>query len=247
MIYSMKAFHKIALLWIGLRVFADPTTAATIKITDYFTEPKEIALAMAAAGDDVSRIQELSSSGVDVNARGRSGLTPIVLAAINHSKRAYKSLLVLGADPNVQFQETGSSALSIAASIADSSYLELALAHGGKPNQVNPLTGLTPMWRSIEEILPVNVKLLAAAGADVNFPDGSGVTPLMFAAGANRYDIDLILLDAGADPRRKNKWGNSLLWYIRHNRADPQSKFFEWKEEVVGRLRALGIVTEQGS
>jgi ankyrin repeat protein len=243
----MKAFRKISLLCLGFCLFTVPITAATIKITDYFTVPQEIALATAAASDNVPQIQKLAGMGTNINARGRSDLTPLMLAAINHNKQAYECLLKLGADPNIQFQETGSSAVLVAAAIADSSFLEQALVHGGKPNQVNPLTGLTPIWRSIEEILPTNVKLLAAAGADVNFPDGRGVTPLMFAAGSNRYDIDLILLDAGADPRQKNKWGNSLLWYIHHNRADPQSKFFEWKEEVVGRLRTLGIDTEHGS
>ncbi len=243
---SMKLRPGIALLRIGLCILAGPIKGAPVKVADYFTELGEVAMAAAAAGDDGQRIRELRAAGVNVNARGRANLTPVLLAALNHSKRAYESLLELGADPNVQFQETGSSALSIAAALADSSYLELALAHGGKPNQINPTTGLTPIWRSIEEMLPANVRLLAAAGADVNFADGSGETPLMFAAGANRYDIDLVLLDAGADPRQRNKWGNSLLWYIHHNRADPHSKFFEWKEEVVGRLRSLGIDTDHG-
>ena len=243
----MKRFIPFLIVLAALNIFVASVKAAQIKVTDYFTEPKEIAMAAAAAGNDASRIRELKVAGVDVNVRGRGNLTPILLAITSHNKKAYECLLELGADPNVQFQETGSSALSTAAAMADSSYLEQALEHGGKPNQVNPTTGLPPIWRSIGEMLPDNVRLLAAAGADVNFADGNGVTLLMLAAAINRYDIDLILLNAGADPGRRNKWGNSLLLYIHHNRADPHSKFFEWKEQVVERLRKLGIDTEHAT
>jgi hypothetical protein len=238
---------KMTLLLSAIFLLASRAHAAPVETSDYFSDPKELAIAAAAENNDASKIRELKAAGVDVTVHGRSNLTPLYLAASSHSKKAYECLLELGADPNVQFQETGASALALAAAMADSAFLSDALAHGGKPNQVNPTTGLTPIWRSMDEILPANVKILAAAGADVNFSDSNGDTPLMFAAGANRYDIDLILLDAGADPRRRSKWGNSLLWYIHHNRADPQSKFYAWKEAVVERLQKLGIDTETGN
>jgi ankyrin repeat protein len=243
----MKPYRMTALVLCAVCLLGSRGYAASIKAADYFSESNEVAMATAAESNNASKIRELKAAGVDVNARGRNNLTPLYLAATSHSMKAYACLLELGADPNVQFQETGASALAIAAATADSTFLSQALAHGGKPNLVNPTTGLTPIWRSVEEILPDNVKILAAAGADVNLANSNGVTPLMFSAGANRYDIDLILLDAGADPRRRNIWGNSLLWYIHHNRADPQSKFYTWKEEVVERLRKLGIDTEKGN
>ena len=239
----MNPYRKIALLLCVICLQGSKCDAAPTQAADYFGKSREVAMAMAALSNNASKIRELKGAGVDINARGRGNLTPLYLAATSRSLKAYVCLLELGADPNVQFQETGASALAIAAAMADSSFLSQALAHGGKPNQVNPTTGLTPIWRSMEEMLPDNVKILAVAGADVNFPNASGVTPLMFSAGANRYDIDLILLDAGADPRR----GNSLLWYIHHNRADPQSKFYAWKEEVVERLSKLGVDTENGN
>jgi ankyrin repeat protein len=242
----MKSCRKIVPLLIAVCLLGPVARAAPFKAADYFSQAKELAMAAAAENDDASKIRELKAAGVDVNAHGRGNLTPLYLAAISRSKKAFECLLELGADPNVQFQETGASALAIAAAMADSSFLSQALAHGGMPNQVNPTTGLTPIWRTMDEMLPKNVKILAAERADVNFANSNGVTPLMFAAGANRYDIDLILLDAGADPGRKNNWGNSLLWYIHHNRADPQSKFYAWKEEVVERLRKLGIDIENG-
>ena len=243
----MKPYRMITLLLCAMCLLGSKGYAAPIQAADYFIESKEVAMATAAESNNASKIRELKAAGVDVNARGRGNLTPLYLAATSHSMKAYVCLLELGSDPNVQFQETGASALAIAAAMSDSSFLSQALAHGGKPNQVNPTTGLTPIWRSMDEMLPDNVKILVAAGADVNFANSNGVTPLMFSAGANRYDIDLILLDAGADPRRRNIWGNSLLWYIHHNRADPQSKFYVWKEEVVERLRKLGIDNKNGN
>jgi uncharacterized protein len=237
---------KITVLMSTICLIASRAHAAPFKASEYFSDPKKLAMATAAENNDASKIRELKASGGDVNAAGRGNLTPLYLAASSHSKKAYECLLELGADPNAQFQETGASALAVAAAMADSEFLSEALAHGGKPNLVNPTTGLTPIWRSMDEMLPENVKILSAAGADLNLANSNGVTPLMYSAGGNRYDIDLILLDAGADPRKVNRWGNSLLWYIHHNRADPQSKFYAWKEVVVERLQKLGIDTENG-
>jgi ankyrin repeat protein len=172
----MKSCRKILPLLITVCLLGPVARAAPLKAADYYSQTKELAIAAAAENNDASKIRELKAAGVDVNAHGRGNLTPLYLAATSRSKKAFECLLELGADPNVQFQETGASALAIAAAMADSSFLSQALAHGGKPNQVNPTTGLTPIWRSMDEMLPNNVKILAAEKADVNFANSNGVT-----------------------------------------------------------------------
>jgi ankyrin repeat protein len=245
MIHSSRDLFRVGFFCLYCFVLTKDARASSIDVVTYFSDPQGLALANAAQDNDVSLIRHLSAAGVDVNFKGRSNLTPLLVALVHRSKKAYETLLELGADPNVQFSETGGCALSSAAAIEESYFLKQALAHGGNPNLVNPRTGLTPIWGSVEQILPENVKILAVAGANVNFPNSDGVTPMMIASGGNRYDLVLILLDLGADPRRRNHWGNSVLWYIRHTRTDPNSKFFKWKEEVIARIRALGVDTEQ--
>ena len=50
------------------------------------------------------------------------------------------------------------------------------------------------------------VERLLAAGADVNLADADGLTPLMASAMNGSFAITRLLLDAGADPGKCNKW-----------------------------------------
>jgi len=50
------------------------------------------------------------------------------------------------------------------------------------------------------------VECLLAAGVDVNLADADGFTPLMASAMNGSFAITRLLLDAGADPGKRNKW-----------------------------------------
>jgi ankyrin repeat protein len=56
------------------------------------------------------------------------------------------------------------------------------------------------------------VKKEVASGASLNQGDDAGFTPLHIAIQEKRVDVVNFLLENGADPNQKDKYGNSPLW-----------------------------------
>ncbi|MEM9907913.1 MAG: ankyrin repeat domain-containing protein [Cyanobacteria bacterium P01_D01_bin.44] len=63
---------------------------------------------------------------------------------------------------------------------------------------------------------------LIDAGADVNWIDSEGVTPLILAAFKGHSELAQLLLEHGADPTVKDQWDRTALDYaLRRGEADP--------------------------
>ncbi|MEM7066023.1 MAG: ankyrin repeat domain-containing protein [Cyanobacteria bacterium P01_B01_bin.77] len=64
--------------------------------------------------------------------------------------------------------------------------------------------------------------LLIDHGADVDWIDGEGVTPLILAAFKNHIELVQLLLDQGADTTVRDQWNRTALDYaLRRGAADP--------------------------
>jgi ankyrin repeat protein len=64
------------------------------------------------------------------------------------------------------------------------------------------------------------VRALLDAGVDVDRKYASDYTALMIASSYGYADIASILIDAKADPRLKNGYGNTALKYAKQNKDD---------------------------
>jgi uncharacterized protein len=71
------------------------------KAEDFFSDKDVIALCRAIEKKDAAEIDRLVKSGVNVNVKGRSNMTPL-LWAFPMGEDAFKQMLDLGADPNVK-------------------------------------------------------------------------------------------------------------------------------------------------
>lgn len=205
-------------------------------------ENQEVAdLAIAAAKGDVEQMARLVSDGVDINASGEYGQTPLFWAFYAHNKNGFAFLLKHGADPNAR-DENGDGMIHLAAADEDPTYLRLALDHGGDPN-LRDTRGIfpTPIFRAIEPIKNDNLKLLIDRGANVDFRDAAGETPIMAAADLNNYSKVYLLLVCGADFRLKDFGGNSIIWNIEHASFDEAGDTGHWRTKVVAFLRQHGI------
>ncbi|MEZ5489866.1 MAG: ankyrin repeat domain-containing protein [Gammaproteobacteria bacterium] len=189
-------------------------------------EPNEIwrdvrvrELAIAGAQGDLSKIEDLVESGVDINSAGEFGATPIWWSIQRQNKAGYLKMLELGADPNKVWSRSGRTFTYYVATLGDSYYLEQALKHGANPNQItNTVAKTTPLYAAASHPRSHvrNTKLLIDFDADVNVKNSIGETPLMFALLMGRFDTAYLLVEAGTDLTvRQTLTDKSALDYLK--------------------------------
>jgi len=214
---------------------------ARVNAAEFYSDKKTIALVRAAGKGDIKRIDALVSEGVDVNARGKDGFTPIMGALARLNLAGVKRLLQLGANPNVTVIG-GDSAISLAAKIDDPRFLQAMLEYSGDANYVNPRTAWSLLHEATISYRMKSVELLTQHGANLNVQDRNGETPLMLASNLNRYVIAYYLLQHGADYKLTNNIGKTVVNSIEDFPIDPKSDGYVWKNKVIKYLRDRGVM-----
>jgi len=138
----------------------------------------------------------LLSLGADT----RSGFAPdetsaLILAAVRGHNPLVKELLIRGADPEALDPE-GYTALGRAASNGHLTTLKILINAGARVDVV--VEGNSILMRVVQANNMLLAQVLIAAGADVNFRDERGDTALRIARRNDYFDIDLMLVQAGA-------------------------------------------------
>jgi ankyrin repeat protein len=209
------------------------------ELRDDFPDESVRKLAIAAAEGAVADIKDIVASGVDVNATGKFGDTPLSIAIQFNQPSSVGTLLDLGADPNRVPEGRRRSPLSIAAGLPDTAVLALLLERGADPN-VSAVERAAPIVEQADAGDLAAVRLLVNAGADV---DGRGLnddTALIAAARRAHYDVVLYLLESGADYTLVNRSDESLIQIIENRIYRNTNPAIDYREEVVNFLRAAG-------
>src|ERR1041385_9237312 len=68
---------------------------------ELFSNQHVVDLVLAAEMGDTVKMKEAISAGADVNAKGKYNVTPLMRSTQKKNKVGYKTLLDLGANPNV--------------------------------------------------------------------------------------------------------------------------------------------------
>lgn len=146
-----------------------------------------ISAAMMAKSDDAKAALD---AGIDVNAIGSKGMTALHYASFYGHMRVINLLLEYGADVNAPNEEGIGTASEMTA---------IGLA----------ASGICPKNR--DEV----VRLLAAAGADVDAQDSKGMTPLMHAVSDSMGFANSIraLIEVGANLDIRDHDGNTALMH----------------------------------
>lgn len=238
------AMRAVLILLLAIAGATACRTGAAVDAHKAFSDPAVAALAQAAAEGDAARVRALVAQGVDPNAQGDRGVTPLEFAMLAQSVDGMRALLAAGADPN-RPGLGGSTAVHLAAMADDPRYLQVLLEHGADPDAPHGETGATPLAAAAGRRTQAQFDLLLAAGADPNRADRMGDTPLHAAALSNNGAQVLQLLEAGADPRARNAQDATFQSYLFATPAGVlSSEARREREAVIAWLREHDIPVE---
>ncbi len=170
--------------------------------------------------------------GGNVNATGEDGMTPLIAAA-RYNDAAIGTLLEAGADANAHDTQFGATALMWVAAYAKMvEPVRALLAAGAEVEARDKDGGTAVMWAAAHN---PNVNVLAALierGANLGARTRAGLTALIMAARGNGPAIVGMLLDAGADAKVKDSYGNTALSYARYNSQLANTSTLRRLEEI---------------
>ena len=184
---------------------------------------QETVLMMAARTGNLATMKVLLDRGADVNAiEATRGTTALMWAAAQRHPAAVQLLVDRGANVSAADNPAWQSR---PVSYAKASDPRPSRKRGLFANQVGPRNtrdasggGLTPLVFAVRANDLESVKILLAAGADVNQVTNYGWSPLLVATQNRYYQLASFLLDHGADPNVVNKGAWSPLYLAVDNR-----------------------------
>lgn len=161
---------------------------------------------------DETVMKSFIDAGADINNRDTWQRAPLLTAMTERNAPLIKLLLNAGADPNVK-DDQGSSPLYIAMQQRLFDQIDLLLKKGADPNIKDRWSEQPMLSYACVLGLESVVKKLIDGGADINAVDRDGRTPLHHAVlnSWNSSESVRHLLEAGADPLKKDKQGWSAF------------------------------------
>lgn len=221
-------------------------------LPELFPEAPQYALAKAVDRNNPKAIQRAIEAGADVNKPGKHGLSFLVLALLRDNKDSFAYLLERGANPNIPTDGRFEAAIFEAVASEDTWWLAKVMEHGGDVHAVHMpgediSEGKTPLFKLVcaesAATRTSHLKTLLSAGANINHQDNMGDTALIYAANyGSNYIVVYELLQAGADPMLRNKYGNGLVYSMTElTQPAPSSIQGKWRQKVVALLKEKGI------
>lgn len=120
-----------------------------------------------------------------------------------------KALLADGQSPNVQFEDSGDSPLTLAAEKGDVAICKILLERGADPNFRKTIE--PPLVTAAGQGFYNIVALLLESGANVDYSDEDRGSALLSAAAGGHVRIVRLLLKAGANPKLKDRSGSTAV------------------------------------
>lgn len=198
-------------------------------------------LAEAVRVANVNIVGMLLDAGANANRANQDGETPLMLAARTGAVRVAELMIRHGANVNTREQFRNQTALMWAAAERKPEMVAFLISKGATVNvratandwgsqitneprvQYRPTGGLTPLLYAARAGCRGCVEALLKGGADIDFPNPDGMTPMMMAIDNSHYEVARYLLDQGANPHTWDWWGRTPLYVAVNMRGGPDS------------------------
>ena len=205
----------------------------------FASEVMDDMLLNAVANNNLELAKMAGANGANMNYDKKNHYTPLTLAVKNKNVAMVSYLLNNGADPNQKTDRFSylDTPLIFAVDNDDLAIAQMLVQAGADVNTPREMKkddlfsfatnadAATPLIFAIQKEMTdrpslLMVEFLVSKGADVNQANKYGYTPLMAVAEykwgnqqQNRCQIAKVLLQAGADPSKKNDKGKTALQY----------------------------------
>lgn len=166
------------------------------RINNFTAEDTAFSLALKNGHEAISRI--LLSAGSDWDIGFSKGQSSALIVAADQGFDDIVKMLIVRSAPLEQKDENGYTALAKCAKNGHLTTLKILINAGAKVD-VKP-EGRSVLMHVVEKNNMLLSQLLIAAGADLDFSDSEGDTALKIARRNGFYDLDLMLVQAGARP-----------------------------------------------
>ncbi|UXV17544.1 ankyrin repeat domain-containing protein [Pseudomonas fluorescens] len=237
---SKKGFSLsvILLLFLSLTACQSNTRVAGNTVNQVYKDAKVTAMINAAMDGRTQDVAKFASQGADVNGEGTDGTTPLIWAIKARNWQGTEALLKAGADPNFATEKfKGISPMWLMSGGNSLEGLALMLRYGGDAKgDSQPHMRDRPLNLAASEGRLENVKLLVAAGADINAHDSFGGSAADEAAIFSHFEVVAWLLEHGY-----NYDLNKLAKLVQIGREPPGSESQRWKNTVISMLEKRGV------
>lgn len=205
-------------------------------IQETFSSVSVINFVDAVSEDNYIEADRLVSVGVDVNAIGQGGISPLLWTMITSlDTRKISYLLHVGANPNYRGAASETSAMYFAAGGNRLDILETLLKNGGNPDLLGP-RGESLLMVAASQFRENNIDLLLRYGADINFHDQHNQTVANKAVAYGRFDWVVIFINRGLNYNLQG-----LARTVEIGQVPPTSEQQRWKNQVIEMLKARGV------
>jgi hypothetical protein len=230
---------KIALLFFasGLALGCIPTqNKFGWKSEDYFTDPDVCRLCRSIENHDLEKMKQLIDKGVNVNARGVDGMTPLMwsfvenIASRSGDARTFELLINSGADATLKIEcdfgtrgkiPVGSTIAHIAASSVNSKYFRAILSKGIDPDiETNPenLRESRNLFESVygDYLLDGTKDKFTEALIALHPSQATLDRAVEHAIRSGEFGCALSLFKAGANHQTISDWGTMVHLVVAH-------------------------------
>lgn len=198
---AYKGLHQAAATGDASRITALAKSGADVNARDAYDRTPAM---VAAHRGHKAAIAALIAADADLNALDRDRYDVLTISGVRGDADIVEMVLKAGAKPGQTTSPYDGTALIASAHRGHVDVVKALIGGGAPLDHVNNLN-----WTALIEAIVLGdggtahteiVRMLVKAGADVNLPDGNGVTPLGLAKRRDYGEMIRILEAAGAKP-----------------------------------------------